>query len=551
MKRALCSVLWLVAISGMFAAETSGAQGRPAPVGGGQAPEAASVGEVAFVNSGARAAQAPFLAGLAQLHNFEYDSAARLFRQAQQLDPGFAMAYWGEAMTFNHPIWMQQDRAAALQVLLRLGPTPAARAAKAPTPREKAYLAALEVLYGDGEKYARDFAYSDAMAELHEQFPNDPDAAAFYALSLLGTAHAGRDFAIYMRAAAILEPVFQRFPRHPGAAHYLIHSYDDPIHAPLGLRAARAYSRIAPAAAHAQHMCSHIFVAMGMWDDVVAANEVATRLQNATATAAGKPPMLCGHYPFWLEYGYLEQGRMADAKRVLSACYAAANGRSQPMSAHAMDPDDSLLGSFAAMRARYLIDTEDWEDEVATWLPPAEGQPAAEITLSFASGLAHARSGHLDLARAALERLRAARRQMDAALMQAPRSDQNYSVRAKILEEQLAAVIEFATGGHAAAITKLQAAAASEDQMPVEFGPPFVDKPSYELLGEALLGAGRPAEAQAAFAKALQRTPQRTASMIGLMRAATVAGDTKQATAMQARLRAVWQRAERLPKELQ
>ena len=517
-----------------------------------QSPAAAppGVGEVSFANSGSPAAQAPFLEGLAQLHNFEYESAAALFRRAQAIDPGFALAYWGEAMTYNHPVWMQQDRAAALKALAKLGPTPAARAAKAPTPREKAYLGAVEILYGDGDKYARDFAYSDGMADLYHRYPDDPDAAAFYALSLLGTAHAGRDFAIYMRAAAVLEPVFQKYPHHPGAAHYLIHSYDDPIHAPLGLRAARAYSKIAPSAAHAQHMCSHIFVAMGLWDDVVAANEAATRVVNAARTAAGRPPSPCGHYPFWLEYGYLEQGRFGEAKRVLSACYAAATAETRSRGAAALDPDDSLLGSFAAMRARYLIDTEDWDGEAARWVPSSDGRPAARVTLSFATGLAQVRTGHVDAARASLDDVRTARRALDAELASAPASDQPYGVRAKILDDELAALIEAATGAREEARATLEGAAAAETKMPFEFGPPAIDKPAYELLGEVLLADGRAADARAAFEKALARTPRRTTALLGLMRAAAASGDAKRAASAKAELRDIWRHADRVPAEI-
>ena len=152
-------------------------------------PQTPGVGEVRFPTSAGPAAQAVFLTGLAQLHNFEYDDAARLFRDAQKAEPSFAMAYWGEAMTYNHPVWMQQDRPAAVAVLNRLGPTPEARAAKAPTPREKDYLHAVEVLYGPGEKYARDVAYAYAMADLSAKYKDDADAAAFHALALLGTAH--------------------------------------------------------------------------------------------------------------------------------------------------------------------------------------------------------------------------------------------------------------------------------------------------------------------------------------------------------------------------
>ena len=217
-----------------------------------QASPQTEVGVVQFANSGSASAQASFLRGLAQLHNFEYADAAAEFRKAQQADPNFAMAYWGEAMTYNHPIWMEQDPGAARSALNRLAPTPEARAAKAGTQRERDYLQAVEILYGDGAKEDRDVRYSQAMAELHQKYPSDVDAAAFYALSLMGTCHHGREIPTYMRALAILEDLIYANPKHPGVAHYIIHATDDPVHAPLGLHAARAYSKIAPSAAHAR-----------------------------------------------------------------------------------------------------------------------------------------------------------------------------------------------------------------------------------------------------------------------------------------------------------
>jgi hypothetical protein len=517
----------------IVAARTTGAGGQ-----------ALVVGTVAFPNSGAPTAQTAFLTGLAQLHNFEYDSAATFFREAERADPGFAMAYWGEAMTFNHAVWMQQDRAAALAALAKLGPTREARLSKAPTAREKDYLGAAEILYGAGEKYARDFAYADAMAALHTKYPDDPDAATFYALSLLGTAHEGRDFATYMRAAAVLEPVFKDYPDHPGAAHYLIHSYDDPIHAPLGLRAARAYSKIAPDAGHAQHMTSHIFVATGMWDDVVAANESAVRVVDQGRAKRGLKPSACGHYNFWLEYGYLEQGRLAAAKKLVADCYAPAGGgaATRPPGQPALDPDASSVGSFATMRARYLIDSEEWRGDVASWTVPAFGQPSAIVTIEFGTGYAAMKSGEVDKARSALARLSAAKKTLDADLAKRPTSDQSYGARAKILESQLAAVIQTASGGAAEAITAMRAVAASESKMPFEFGPPLIDKPSFELLGELLLASDRAADARAAFEESLARTPERTASLSGLMRAATKLGDAAKAAAIDAKLKSIWKR---------
>ena len=186
------------------------------------------VGNVEFPNSGAAEAQPSFLLGLALLHSFEYPEAREAFHAAQELDPDFVMAYWGEAMAWNYSLWYEQNAEAAREVLARLAPTPAARAALAPTDRERAWLAAVETLYGDGDKQSRDDAYERAMAKIRLDYPDDPEAGAFHALAILGTAHEGRDHSTYMRAAAIAEDVFRDYPEHPGAAHYIIHSFDDP-----------------------------------------------------------------------------------------------------------------------------------------------------------------------------------------------------------------------------------------------------------------------------------------------------------------------------------
>jgi len=512
------------------------------------------VGQVSFANSGADAAQQAFLTGLAQLHNFEYERAAEFFRQAQQADPGFAMAYWGEAMTHNHAVWMVQDAAAARAILQRLGPTPAARLEKAKTEREKDYIRAVEVLYGDGEKKARDFAYADAMAGVHRNYPDDIDAAAFTALALLGTAHDGRDFAVYMRSAAILEPLFPSHPKHPGIAHYLIHSYDDPVHAPLGLRAAREYSKIAPSAAHAQHMCSHIFVAMGLWDDVVEANEAAVKITRGPV-ARGGPAGVCGHYPSWLTYGYLQQGRVEAARTMVTACHEAVSAAPRP-----------AWGVVAAMRSRYLLDTDEWSGEVAAITIPSSAQPAAAFTYEFTSAFSAVRRGDLPGARAALARMEAARKAIEEP-SNAPADPAHASMpgmatpemqldagsrgRRKILHDEIMAMIRHQEGQQREGLDLLRAAATLEETLPFEFGPPFVDKPAYELLGELLLASNQPQEARAAFEKALGRTPDRTAALAGLMKAAARMGDRKKESEINLRLQAIWHRADRKPSDLQ
>jgi len=513
--------------------------------------QTSDVGEVTFPNSGKPETQDSFLRGLALLHNFEYEDAAENFQRAEQIDPDFVMAYWGEAMTKNHPIWMEQDRDAAIAILNRLAPTQEARIAKAATDREKDYLEAIEVLYGTGAKNDRDFAYADAMQKLHQKYPDDTDASAFYALALLGTAHEGRDFRIYMQAAAILEDLFCDHPKHPGVVHYLIHSYDDPIHAPLGLRAAQVYSKIAPSAAHAQHMTSHIFVALGMWDEVVAANETAMTVVNNARKKKSMPPRACGHYNFWLEYGYLQQGRKEDAKKLLKECFETANAaaaRTENASMPGMlDPDNSSLGSFVQMWSRYLLDTSLWNSEVTKWVVPLGKQYGAQITYEFVTGFGAVKRGDLPEARKALEKMKENHHLLVVSEKKGDESELSYPKRAEILEDQLQGLILAAEGKDSDAILLLRHAIANEESLPVEFGPPFVDKPSHELLGDLFSQMKRPKEAITQYELELERAPNRTSSLFGLAVATARAGDREKSNEIYNKLRKIWQKSDEKP----
>ena len=477
---------------------------------GSQTVAAGEYGHVDFANSGAPAAQADFLDGLALLHDFEYPAAAEAFRRAEAADPGFAMAYWGEAMTFNHPIWMQQDLKAAQAALNKLAPTPAARRAKAKTEREKGYLDAVEILYGDGSKEERDFRYEDAMAKLHARYPDDVDAAAFYGLAILGTAHAGRDIATYMRAAGVLEEAWMNHRDHPGLVHYLIHSYDDPAHAPLGLRAARIYAKIAPDAGHAQHMTSHIFLALGMWREVVQANIAAIADVDRVRKAAGASPVGCGHYPSWLGYAYLQLGQMDKARSAVALCRAAVE--SQAAMDHpgmSMDPDASLTGAFANMRLRYLLDTGDWTGEIAGWTLPKTAGPGARLDFAFARAMGEIMQGHRAAARQALAELEAVGREVVDIKTKSGDPDPSYRVRPEIFLFEAQALLAEQEGDFAGAERLLLQAVGLEDKLPIAFGPPTIDKPTHELLGEFLLRRGRKDEAHAEFEKAVARTPGR------------------------------------------
>jgi tetratricopeptide (TPR) repeat protein len=474
-------------------------------------------------------AQAHFVRGVAALHSFWYSVALEEFRAASRIEPDFAMAYWGEAMAHSHPVWGDsQDTEAARKVLAQLP-------AVSITSREQAYLDAVKALYGEGEKPARDRAYAGAMEKLHRDHPDDLEAAAFHALALLGMAygghaqsagtapHDGAPLRMRMQAGAIAQDIFRRAPNHPGAAHYILHAFDDPDHAVLALPAARRYADIAPSAPHALHMPSHIFLQLGMWPELVASNETSWH-------ASLKENMPDFHSLHWLLYGLLQQGRDADAKALLAtmrdslAKVPEDNKRSQAYGAYQQ----------ATMAATYLVETARWNEAAEVLSSQREGAgpqqdsahgshealaPLSQSPAVFARGLAAAMTGSGD-AQGAVTALEEVRRKM------AGGQRSFASNMAPVLEIQaleIAAAASATRGQTDEAIATARQAAQREAAMPVPPGPPPLIKPSHELLGEILLRAGRREEAAEAFATALFRHPGRAGSLKG---AAQAGGDS-------------------------
>lgn len=485
-------------------------------------------GATAFENSGSDTSQVPFLTGLLMLHSFEYEDAREAFREAQRLDPSFAMAYWGEAMTHNHPVWFSQDKASALAALEKFAKSSQERLAQAGTTREKEYFRAIHTLFGDGTKEARDDAFERAMARLREMYPDDLDAAAFHALSILGTSHEGRDFATYMRAAAVAEEVFAKNPRHPGAAHYLIHSYDDPIHAPLGLRAARVYSDIAPAAAHAQHMPSHIFVALGMWDDVVKSNEASwaaseQRVADKNLGANGRGL----HALLWLTYGYLQQGRYAEADSLVGIM----------IETHQEAESGRTAYHLSSMRAAFVIETEQWDSRAASIEVDFSALGSeAQATELFTRGIVALGRDDLEGAVDVLTRLRAIEGFAD---------ENNDAARARAMGHQLEGLIAYEQDRPDDALASLRRAAELEGGLPLDYGPPSPVKPSYELIGDVLLREGATDEALAAYRRALVTAPGRARSLEGRAEAAELLGRRLEAEEASAQVHRVREKADR------
>jgi tetratricopeptide (TPR) repeat protein len=548
-----------------------------------------TLGRIEFPTSQNGPAHDNFVRGVLLLHSFEYEDAREAFREAQKAASGFAMAYWGEAMTYNHPLWAQTSPDAARETLARFAPGRDQRLAKAGNDKERDWLRAVEALYGEGEKPARDTAYAAEMRRMYEKYPDDLEVKSFYALALLGTSHGGRDIPTYMKAAAIVEDVVRANPQHPGAVHYLIHAYDDPAHAPLGLRYAEAYAKIAPAASHALHMPSHIYFALGLWDRATEMNERSARAADERVARKGLGVDERGfHALLWLEYSYLQQGRHQDARGVMDQIEkAAAESGSVRTRSH-----------LALARSAWVIETRRWTDAKASVEPEGLGADATAADL-FAIGMAAIRSGNRMAGGAALQRMAqlagdgdrpvrsvttarpgaapkpgasrpgvtpiptprpalptpgeliAAQGAQQQPAMGMPDAGAGNDKRvAAIMAQQLEAVLIFSEGRRDEGLVLARQAAVVEEGLSFEFGPPLPVKPPHELVGDLLMDVRRPGEAVTAYEASLRRTPGRALSLLGLYRAAMASRQPQKAQLAAAELRRIWQRADKTLPEL-
>lgn len=504
MTRLLSYTLASLTIAAPLAAQGGGHGAHGAPAAAGE-----RFGRITFPTSARPAARAEFVKGVLYLHNFHYPQALRTFRQARLLDSTDVMSAAFEALAHTHPVWNQQDLPAARAALARLAPTREARAAMARTPRERAWLHAVEELYGgDAPKAARDTAFARAMARLHADAPRDPEAATFHALALLGLNQGVREPAAYAQAEAIADSVLRAHPQHPGALHYRIHAVDDPANAARGLAAARAYGEVAPSAGHALHMTSHIYIARGMWDEVVAANR----------RAAATTPHVFGHGTHWLVYALLQQGRAHEARAWVDSMLTLQ--REVHAGATAVRGTGDVNAHAILMTATWVADAEAWDHPLARW----RGDTAAVWSEAIA-GLNDFMVGWTAARRAARPvDLGAGSRAADRALADSMRARlEARAGRGRALEgpaaqefrmtgvmaEVLAA--ELVAGAKPdSAVALLRAAAAHLEAIPYEFGPPTIVKPPRERAAELLLSLDRPAEALAELELAERMAPGRT-----------------------------------------
>jgi len=477
---------------------------------------AAQLGTVAFPVSCSPAVQKPFERGVALLHSFWYEEAEKEFQQIATDDPHCAMAHWGIAMSLWHQLWNHPDAKVIQQGLDEVHQ--ARTTDGAATPREKAYIAAIAAFYDKSKKLdhdARAQAYSDAMKKVYKNYPDDHEAAVFYALSLLASEpHEDSTFANRKQAAAILEKLFAIEPDHPGVAHYLIHAYDKPQLAELGLPAARRYAQVAPAAPHALHMPSHIFARVGLWQDDINSNlaSVAATRKTAAMGMGGEGHQF--HAMDFLFYAYMQSGRDGDARALIEEIRAMPN-KKDDMYGTGYDPHAATL---AHMTALYPIEMHDWATAAA--LPPTGVAGTAEDSTIYwarAIGAAHLRKPE-DTRKdvAAMESIHKK--------LAAEKSQFADAVADDLKEAK--AWLSFAEGKDDDAVEALRTIADKEDSLGEE--PEGI--PAREMIADMLLEAKRPQQALVEYQTDLKLNPNRFDGLYGAARAAEAAGKTADAS---------------------
>lgn len=492
-------------------------------------PDVSALGNVSFPTSCSPAVQGDFNRAVALLHSFWYKRSEETFLAVAKSDPSCGIANWGVAMTHYRQLW---DTPTPLDLQAGEAAVEKANTAEAKTQRERDYIAAMEVFYKDsGERphAARALDYEKSMQRIYERYPQDIEAAIFYALAVRANAPIDdKTYANQKTASAILEKLFIQYPDHPGLAHYIIHCDDYPTLAPLALDAARRYAKIAPDAPHALHMPSHIFTRLGLWQESIDSN--------LASAAAAKKNGLTGdelHALDYLVYAYLQMGRDREALSIIASLPKVQVGDSAYFAA---------LYATATIPSRLAIERHRWSDAAALSLPPNAfpgGRYAwTEGDLYFARALGIARSGNIEAARTAVQQLISLRdRLLD--------DNNKYSAeQVDIQREIVMAWITFAEGKKDEALRQMRTAADHEDsteKLPVT---PGAVVPARELLGEILLETKQPELALTAFETSLKLTPGRYNSLYGAAHAAKLAGDRQKAAAFYANLLANCQQAE-------
>ena len=476
-----------------------------------------SLGEIDFTATGKSEAQPTFKKGMLLLYSFEYVDAAEEFRKAINMDKDFTMAYWGEAMTQNHPLWRYQDYEKATAILNQLAPTPEERVSKAKTETEKDLIKGINILYGTGDKLERDSLFAVFMGTLHKKYPDNDEITSLYSLALIGSVPVGRNTEVYEQAAELAKEVLKNNPKHPGALHYLIHAYDDPAHAAMALTTADTYSVVAPSAGHALHMPTHIYLSLGMWDKVISSNIVSWDAgQQRKNRKKLTNDALNYHAYHWLQYGYLQEGKQDMARKILDSMHffskelgsgrarehmiyqkttflAETNAYGSDVNYIEVKQDDlnivtRAMNHFANGMNFYFKKDEAGLKAVITKLTGellVDEERVANTGAKLCGNINAELPNSLDIEQSTIMLL-----ELNAM--------NSWLKKDKVQTEKL-----------------LKKAVEMESKSSYAFGPPTIVKPSFELYGEWLLENNRPHEALAQFELSLKAAPNKLLSVKG------------------------------------
>lgn len=475
-----------------------------------------TLGEVDMLVTGNEVAASHFEKGLLLLHSFEYEDARESFLKAQQADPNMAIGYWGEAMTYNHGLWREQDFEKASVTLTKLEKT---NYKKTCTELELDFINAVHILYEPKlEKETRDKNYANFLEKLTHKHPDNHEVAAFYALSLLGAVHDGRDDAIYEKGARIAKGIIDENPNHPGALHYLIHSYDDPNHAHLALQAADSYAVVAPDASHALHMPSHIYVAMGMWDEVISSNENSYQASLNRMQRKNLGNDARGYHAYhWLQYGQLQKENINEARDMLQNMKIYANE----------SPSKRARTHLVYLKGSYLVDSGEWtSSEADIQVNIVDLNVSVRSKYYFLEGMKAFVKGDKNKLEETIQILENDFQREEyimsdyggtfcAAVSRdtATRSD---LVSSQIRQNQLKGLLADLNGNTEAAENYFLKSIELDGTISYSYGPPAIQKPTRELYADWLLNQNRKEEAKHQYEQSLKKNPNRTLVVKGI-----------------------------------
>ena len=495
------------------------------------------VGKVTFPITCSPDVQSDFARGVALLHSFFYEEARRVFTSVAERDPKCAMAQWGIAMTWWHPIWtppnpdeMRAGKAAIEKAMsMNVG-----------SDRERGFITALNTYYNTADSSSaapvgqschgpvgprdRVVAYEKAMQQLRDKYLDDFEVQTFYAFAVLGVGYATPNdttLSKQLEAAGILEKLWKQNPNHPGVVHYLIHAYDYPQFAQRGLAAAQRYNSIAPWVPHALHMPSHIFTRLGMWDESIAANRASAEASRAYAAMRHRDAAEAEelHALDYLAYSYLQEAQDAEAKKIVDI--AAKVRKTNP------ELEFSAAYALAAIPTRYAFERNDWAAAANLSIPNLphwSSFPFMEALIEYGHALGRAHTGDVEGARKAIARMQQLR---DAT--KEPKFDY-FKSHLDLQMQAASAWVAAAEGKKNDAIEMLRRAADSEDILGKHPVSPGAFVPIREQLGTLLLEMGQPTEAQREFEAALKIYPGRFRGLYGAAQAAELAGDNEDAS---------------------